>query len=310
VAADPEPSEGRVPHLTNTAIKTLAWLVASLTLAACTTVPINLPAVTDQPTNAHLSGKFIWHDLLTDDPKAAQRFYGELFGWTFHEIGPRFGAVASANYTLIRHEGRLIGGMIDESRLDSEVDLSQWVGLMSTGDIDAAVATLKRSGGTVYTPPTELADRGRIAVVADPQGALFALLQTRDGDPADEPPRMNEFLWDEVWVEDVEAAAAFYQELAGLESSTLTRGEEPEYLYLAGDDVPRFGILPIPLEDLPPLWTPYLRVADPGAIVARVEELGGRVVLEPVERAPGVMVALIIDPSGAGVAIQTWSPKQ
>ena len=58
------------------------------------------------------------------------------------------------------------------------------------------------------------------------------------------------------------------------------------------------------------MWTPYLRVADPGAIVARVEELGGRVVLEPVERAPGVMVALIIDPSGAGVAIQTWSPKQ
>ena len=52
-------------------VKTLLWLVASLMLAACTTVPINLPAVTDQPTNAHLSGKFIWHDLLTDDPPAA-----------------------------------------------------------------------------------------------------------------------------------------------------------------------------------------------------------------------------------------------
>ena len=299
-----------MPNQIDSVIKNLTWLFAALVLAACTTVPINLPAVTDQPTNAHLSGKFIWHDLLTDDPAATKRFYGELFGWTFHAIGPRFGAVASTNYMLIRHEGRLIGGMIDESRLDSELDLSQWVGLMSTGDIDAAVATLQRSGGTIYTPPTELADRGRIAVVADPQGALFALLQTHDGDPGDEPPRMNEFLWDEVWVEDVEVAETFYRELSGLDAETVALGEESAYRYLVGNHVPRFGILPLPIEDLPPLWTPYLRVADPAAIVARVEELGGRVVIEPVERAPGVTVALIIDPSGAGFAIQTWSPEQ
>jgi len=299
-----------VPHSINSVTKHLVWLIAALAVAACTTVPINLPAVTDQPTNARLTGKFIWHDLITDKPEATQRFYTELFGWTFHEIGPRFGAIASANYTLIRHEGRMIGGMIDESRLDSDLELSQWVGLMSTADIDASVATLRREGGTVYTPPTDLADRGRIAVVADPQGALFALLETRDGDPADESPRINEFLWNEVWVKDIEAASTFYQALTGLSTETVARSDDDVYQYLASKDVPRFGILPLPIDELPPLWTPYLRVEDPAAIVARVEELGGQVVIEPMERAPGVIVAVIIDPAGAGLAIQTWSEKE
>jgi hypothetical protein len=287
-----------------------AWLGAILVVAACSTVPVNLPSVTEQPTNNRSPGKIIWHDLLTDKPAESQRFYEELFGWKFERIGPNFGAIASANYTLIRHNGQLIGGMIDEARLDTTEEISQWIALMSTADIDAAVAKLEQAGGQVFTPPTDLADRGRIAVVADPQGAVFALLETRDGDPADAEPKINAFLWNEVWSDDVDAATAFYSELAGLDSGERAVSGDRPYRYLADDGTPRFGVLPKPVEDLTPLWATYIRVDDPAAIVARVEALGGRVLLDTQDRALGGKVALIAGPSGAGIALQTWEPPE
>ncbi len=289
-------------------IKHWPCTLAALLLAACSTVPVNLPSVTEEPTNKRLPGKIVWHDLLTDKPAESRRFYEELFGWQFERIGPNFGAIASANYMLIRHDGRLIGGMIDESRLDTDKEISQWVVLMATDDIDAAVDELKAQGGTVFTPPTELADRGRIAVVTDPQGALFALLETRDGDPVDAQPAMNGFLWNEVWVDDVEAATTFYGALVGLEANDASITGDRDYRYLSGDGAPRFGILPKPVEDLTPLWATYVRVEDPAAVVARVEELGGRVLVDVQDRGPGRKVALIADPSGAGIAVQTWQP--
>lgn len=291
-------------------IKNLTWILTALLVAACSTVPVNLPSVTAQPTNNRSPGKIIWHDLLTDTPKESQRFYEELFGWEFERIGPNFGAIASANYMLIRHDGQLIGGMIDESRLDTDEEISQWVVLMSTDNIDAAVEKLQSAGGTVFTPPTNLADRGRIAVVTDPQGALFALLETKDGDPLDAVPPINGFLWNEVWAEDVEAATKFYQDLVGLDVDEKSVTAEEAYRYLRDGDTPRFGILPKPVEDVPPLWATYVRVEDPAAIVARVEELGGRVLVDTQDRPMGGKVALIADPSGAGIALQTWDPDE
>ena len=121
----------------------------------------------------------------------------ELFGWEFEELGLRAGTFRTVNYTLIRHNGRLIGGMVDTNRLDRDksVNISQWVALLSVEDVDQAVESLRDAGGTVFTAPTDVAERGRIAVVADPQGALLSLLQTRDGDPADVEPAIGDFLW-------------------------------------------------------------------------------------------------------------------
>jgi predicted enzyme related to lactoylglutathione lyase len=293
---------------------TILMLVTVL-VAACTTV--NMPPVTDEPTGLRHEGKIVWHDLLTDQPEASRRFYGELFGWEFEELGLRTGAFTTVNYTLIRHNGRLIGGMIDTNRLDrdTEVDISQWVVLMSVNDVDAAVGSLTEAGGTVFTPPTDMADRGRIAVVADPQGALFALLETRDGDPVDAEPDMGGFLWNEVWADDVDAATGFYRGLAGYDAENrfLDDDESAEtdsgYRVLSADGTPRAGILANPVEGLPPIWVSYIRVNDPAAITAKVESLGGRVLLDAQERDIGGQVALIAGPSGAGIAIQTWEPK-
>lgn len=289
----------------------LIWSLFAFS-AGCAGV-INLPSVTDAPTNTHLPGKIIWHELITDTPAESEAFYSELFGWEFESVGIGFGSLASANYKLIRQNGRLIGGLIDQNKLDTNEDISQWVVLMATDDINRAVRIVADSGGTVFTPPTTLADRGRLSVVADPQGALFALLETKDGDPLDREPELFEFLWNELWTDDTAAAVRFYQRLAGydLEEKVITAGQSNSdtYQYLSKDGVPRAGILSSPIDDLPPLWSTYVRVENPSAITARVEALGGRILLPAQERSLGGQVALIAGPSGAGIVIQTWEPK-
>lgn len=279
-------------------------------IGGCASLSVNMPAVTDDPTQARLPGKIIWHDLLTDAPKASKRFYGELFGWEFQELGIDLGFFRTINYTLIRHNGELIGGMIDQSRLDSEADISQWVVLVSVADIDQATEALEAAGGNVFTPPTDLADRGRIAVVADAQGALFAMLETKDGDPLDKEPVNGGFLWDEIWSANIDDTTDFYKSIIDYDVEDRSVGAESAYRFLNTEGMPRAGILANPVEGLKPLWVTYIKVEDPAAITARVEELGGQILLEAQERDLGGQVALIAGPSGAGIALQSWSPPE
>jgi predicted enzyme related to lactoylglutathione lyase len=281
-----------------------------LGVAACATVNIDLPAVTETPTGARSPGKIIWRDLLTNDPQASQRFYGDLFGWTFESVGGTSGLKSNGAYTLIRHNGELIGGMIDTVALNGRSDISQWIVLMSVNDIDAAVAKFPAAGGTIVAPPRNLQRRGTAAVVSDAEGALIGLLQTKDGDPADVEPELGGFLWDELWTTDVKSAASLYETVAGLQTATLDVDDDQEaganYRLLKAGETPRIGVMPSPLEGLNPVWVSYLRVADPAAIAARVADLGGRVIVEARSRPLGGEVAFIAGPSGAGIALQTW----
>jgi predicted enzyme related to lactoylglutathione lyase len=282
--------------------------LAILLLAACTTLNVNLPAVTESPTGEQLPGKIVWRDLLTNDPAASQQFYGELFGWEFESIGVASNLKTNTAYTLIRHNGKLIGGMIDTMALSNRSDISQWVVLMSVDDIDERVRRVAAEGGEVVTRPTDLQRRGRLAVVRDAQGALLGLLQSRDGDPADVTPETGSFLWDELWTSSVDDAARFYARVTDLRVDRPTQADAAAAnyrLFKSGDDL-RAGLMAMPLDGLDPVWVSYLRVENPAAITARVESLGGRVIVPAQPRTIGGEVAFVAGPSGAGIALQTW----
>lgn len=287
------------------------YLGLALVLTACASTEFSIPAVTGSTAGVRQPGKVIWHDLLTDTPAATRAFYSGLFGWEFEPL-------EGVNYTLIRHQGELIGGMVDQNQLPAAADISQWVVLFAVNDVELATRRLREAGGTVFTPPTSLGQRGTIAVVADPQGAVLALLETRDGDPPDEDdlPSAGRFLWNELWTGEVDAAARFYTSLVSLsvQSVPLETGGEPiEYRILAAGERPRAGVRSQPVEDLDPRWVSYLRVADEAemtAILSRVGSLGGQVVVPATARPEGGLVAIITGPSGAGIALQTWEPGQ
>jgi predicted enzyme related to lactoylglutathione lyase len=185
---------------------------------------------------------------------------------------------------------------------------------MSVEDVDNAVTSFAASGGEVITPPTDLRRRGRLAIVRDAEGALLGLLQTKDGDPADSEPVVDEFLWDELWTSDIDSATEFYTGVMGLQVDERDierdQGAHVKYRLLKSGETPRVGILPNPLEGLGPVWVSYLRVESPADIAARVDSLGGRVIIEAQARSIGGEVAFVAGPSGAGIALQTWPLEQ
>jgi len=275
-----------------------------LLVAGCAAVRINLPPITDAATDERHNGKVVWRDLLTNTPEESRRFYGELFGWQFEKQGLDIG-IGGGGYTLIRHNGRLIGGIVDTNALGKDENISQWITTMSVTDIDAAAGRVADAGGIVMAEPIAIGSRGQMAVVEDATGAVFAMIQTSEGDPPDHEPDYDGWLWDELWTNDVEKATEFYRNVIGFQH-TDHDVEDRNYRVLKVDDTPRAGVLANPFEGERPVWVNYLRVKDPSAITARVEDLGGRILVEAQDRPIGGEVAVIAGPSGAGVALQTW----
>jgi predicted enzyme related to lactoylglutathione lyase len=288
-------------------IRHIGAALVALVAAGCAVVGVNLPPITETPTGEHHEGRIVWRDLLTNTPEASRDFYGELFGWEFERPGIDIGIGGGDDYMLIRHNGRLIGGMVDTNALGKSENISQWITTMSVADIDAVVSRVAGAGGTVMAKPESIGSRGRMAVVEDVTGAVFALIQTGDGDPEEFEPEYDGWLWDELWTNDVDKATRFYQDVVGFGHTDHEIDDaDHDYRVLEMNGTARAGVLANPFEGERPVWVNYLRVSDPSAITGRVEALGGRVLVEAQARAIGGEVALIAGPSGAGVALQTW----
>jgi predicted enzyme related to lactoylglutathione lyase len=255
--------------------------------SACASPPPPwLPPVTPTPTPHVNTGKFVWSDLVTQDVDAAKAFYSELFGWTFSDTD---------RYTLILRDSEPIGGIL---KARDPKRRSEWVGNLSVADVDRAAELARQQGGVVETEPVDAPSRGRIAVISDPEGALVLLLRSSAGDPADAEAPLNSFFWWELWSQDTDSATRFYAGLADYETET-TVFREQSYHVLKRGEVPRAGILLAP-PDVPPQWLPYVRVADAEALADRAAELGGRVYVEDSRS------AILVDPTGAPIAIQVW----
>jgi hypothetical protein len=267
-----------------------------LASSACTRV--ELPPVSAAPTGAHLTGKFIWRDLLTDDVAAARRFYGDLFGWQFEDV-------AEGQYVLITHGGTPIGGIV-AADVKIDVDVSQWVSWLSVRDVDAAAHLVQDAGGAVLRGPMNLSGRGRLVVVTDPQGALLVLVRTADGDPEDREPGEGDWLWTELWTHEPEVSMGFYGRLVGYERETVDLGDGTAYTVLAGSGARRAGVVDNPFERVATNWLPYVRVADASATAERAAALGGQVLLEPRADVRSGTAAIIADPTGAAFTVQKW----
>ena len=115
-------------------------------------------------------GAFSWCELLTSDPAAASKFYGELFGWTLKE-----GDVANMPYTVIEVEGREVGG-IAALPADAPRMPPTWGTYVTVADVNETIETAQNLGGTVVMPPMDIPSVGRFALIQDPQGAMIAVI--------------------------------------------------------------------------------------------------------------------------------------
>jgi len=288
------------------ALASLALLLGSAAAGAASEPQRYWPPITDPATNTYTPGKWVWAELLTRDVGRAAEFYGKVFGWTFETYGPKDDA---KTYTLVSSGGTPIAGMVFMNPRDRSMKPdARWVSLVSVNDVKLAEGRVVNAGGKVLMPPRTLGTRGDAALFADPEGGVFGVIHSATGDPEDYVGDENSWLWAELWANDPAAMAKFYSAISGYEVvSGAVPGEDKGY-HLASGGYARAGILPKPLANTPTAWIPYVRVKNVDETAARAKDAGGRVVIEPMQ-AHGTRVALLIDPTGAPLAVAEWNRK-
>lgn len=280
-------------------LRTYLAIILLVGITACASTTTSLMSgisLSDEP----LTGKFVWHDLVTTDLEADKRFYSGLFGWTYEQrLGPN-----GNPYTLAKSGDRFVAGMVTGQQPKDGSDISRWLGYLSVPDVGHAVRQNGVAGGSTVVEPLDISDFVRVAAITDPQGAVLGLAQSSIGDPDDsragEPGRV---VWDELLASDSTAAAHFYEALAGYKVDVLQRNGG-EYTLLIAAGVKRAGILENPLEGVEPMWLTYFGVQDVKAATAKVGTLGGRVLLKPAVDIRDGTLALVVGPSGALLALQ------
>lgn len=261
------------------------------------------PPVADPPTNTWQPGRWVWADLVTPDVGAAAEFYGAVLGWTFATTG---GDDDRDTYTLVLAGGEPIGGMLFPAGPPPKQGAgARWIGFVSVPDVKAAAAAAEQAGGKVVMAPRRLGARGEAAVLADPEGALFGVLESATGDPSDFLGDVGEWLWVEDWATDPAKMGEFYRAVGGYDVEKAPDVAGLVQLRLKVGDRYRAGILAKPKRDIRSAWLPYVRVTDVAATAAKAQAAGGRVVLGPT-RARGVPLAVIVDPTGAPFAVAQW----
>jgi hypothetical protein len=155
---------------------------------------------------AYEHGQFCWADLATADPVAAKGFYGDLFGWSFAD----FDMGGDGIYTVCRLDGSDVAGLYQPRPGEPACG---WSAYVAVENCSASAEEAKALGGEVLAAPFDIPEVGRMAVVADPDGAVFYIWQrnSRHRGYARLGPRPGTVCWSELASARPDTAKAFYQ---------------------------------------------------------------------------------------------------
>jgi uncharacterized protein len=243
----------------------------------------------------HLYGKFVWFEHMSGDTAQARKFYDALFGWHTQAVpmgGPE-------PYPLIMNGDVAIGGF----RPAAPGAPTMWMPYLSVRDVNVAHAAALAAGGSSLMPPTDFAQAGRGATLADPTGAVFSAWTSVHDDRADTPKTaVGDWHWNELMTPDETKALAFYEGVFGYSHDSMDMGPQGTYYVLKQGDKMRAGLMRAPMSDTPPLWMPYVAVADCDATAARATSLGAQLIVPPTDIPNVGRFGALMDAQGACIA--------
>ncbi len=250
-------------------------------------------------------GRFVWYQLNSTDLDAAVSFYREIVGWKTEAW--RGG---DDPYTLLnRPDGAPVGGAMNIPAEARDAGAPQhWLAYISTPDVDKTMLQAKDNGATVFVPPTDLPEVGRFSVLADPQGAVFAIY-TPSSAPEDTAfaPGIGDASWHELMTGDYQAAMPFYFDLFGWQATeAMDMGDMGTYQMFGRNGDTLGGMMSTPPGvDAPPHWAVYFRVPDVDASAERIAGLGGQVFNGPMDVPGGDRVLQALDPQGGAFSLHS-----
>jgi uncharacterized protein len=245
---------------------------------------------------AYDPGTFCWVDLSTTDAAGAKSFYSGLFGWEFEDMPTGNGV-----YSMARLRGKNVCAAAEQREQEREMGVPpHWNNYVSVEDPDASAEKARELGGNVLMEPFDVMDVGRMAVIADPTGAVFCAWQPRRSIGAELVNEPATLCWNELSTHEAGKAKEFYAALFGWSSEDFGDGA---YTIVRVGDKSNGGIRPMREDEsgIPPYWLPYFAVEDADAAASKAAELGGNVMIPPMDVpvAQGSRIAIIADPQNA-----------
>jgi predicted enzyme related to lactoylglutathione lyase len=256
---------------------------------------------------------FGWYELMTTDTEAAGRFYSSVVGWTTKDVGMPGMAYSTFNIGDIGQAG-LMTLPADAAAMGTP---PMWIGYISVDDTDAYVAKITAAGGKVYKEPADVPGMLRFAVVADPQGASFAVFHSFPGmtPPANppKPPDPGTIGWHELLAVDLDPAWNFYSETFGWTVvNDMDMGPMGIYRIFSDGDTTKSmgagGMMTKPPMVPVPVWGFYFNVDSINAAIERIKSGGGTVVNGPHQVPGGQWIVQGVDPQGANFALVSFTP--
>lgn len=259
---------------------------------------------------SHKPGTFSWVDLAAHDVDAAERYYTQLFGWTADRMP--FGPGENDVYVMLKKDGHDAAAMYTMDPTQKAQGMpSAWLSYVTVESADQAAARARELGATILADAFDVMDVGRMALIGDPSGAMFAAWEPRRHIGAairDEPGAL---CWNELATRDMAGALHFYGGLFGW-TPVPYEGSPVPYTMVMNGDAPAGGIYEMRAEmaGMPPHWAPYFAVEDTDATVRRSEELGGTTMMPP-DDIPGIgRFAMLRDPQGGMFYVIRLAPPQ
>ena len=265
--------------------------------------------------NGFSHGVPCWVDTWQNDPGPTVAFYEGIFGWETENVRP---PDAHEVYFMCRLRGRdvtAVGAPIPDGAPPTPV----WTTYIWVDSADETAARAKAAGGSLVIEPApfDSADGGRMAVIADPEGAVFVAWEPEEHRGAQLVNEPGAWSMSVLNTRDPDRATAFYSELFGWESEAFAMGGAAMVLfrlpgYEGGEPlqpVPR-DMVAVMIEmdahglpkEMPPNWSVDFWIDDADAAVARAPEMGGAVIVPPSD-SPTFRQAVIADPGGAVMSI-------
>lgn len=244
-----------------------------------------------------------WIDLATPDTEAARAFYGALFGWTFDEQPADDNG---ATYVIANNAGRAASGLM---KLSDEMAASgmppAWSTYMTVADLDAAAGRVEAAGGAVMQPPMDVMEAGRMAVCADPAGAVFCLWEAKEHIGAEVVNEHGSLTWNELMTPDPAAIVPFYGEVLGwrAETAPMPNGDYTLFHVEGGNPQGVAGCMAPPMEGMPSFWGVYFAVDDCDGTVATAKQNGAGVLADPMDLPGTGRMAALTDPQGAAFSV-------
>jgi predicted enzyme related to lactoylglutathione lyase len=253
--------------------------------------------------DASIRGRFVWHELMSDDPDAAAAFFGKVFGWKTQPFA------GNPGYRMFMQGKQGAGGLMqlpDEAKAHGTPPV--WVIYIATPDVDETAAQAAALGGTVLRAPEDIPTVGRFAILADPQGAMFAAFTPAPRQAGGE--LLDPYSWHELVTSDLQKGFAFYQRLFGWsEAGAIDMGPMGLYQMFGFGGVPMGGMMRKPAESPgPPAWLGYVQVDDVRKTAAKITAAGGTIVYGPAEVPGGDMIVNGIDAEGVVFAAHSRKP--